>query len=283
MAAQSTVLRSNNQSLFDSIAWRQKQMEVGEPIKAEFFDACVDEVAAALIGCFLFAGEEKDRVGGKIIDTEAYCQNDPAAHCHKENDSRCKKEFKNGVCLFENGKRQKGISTRMHDSMYRPGGYIYVYPKSDYCYLNFSCGKENFGSGVLIRALEAWPNSIKLMKENRKKHGASAEWLRDPKSLCSGPNMLCQALGVTHAYDDVYLYDIKAPLRPLKLYKALDKVDVLCDSRVGLTKAKDWPRRYVLAGSLLGEPLTHDAKRYSRTLMEEQKRFGELKNCSCIA
>ena len=46
-------------------------MKVGEPIKTDFFDSCVDEVAVALIGCSLFVGEGDDCVGGTIIDTEA--------------------------------------------------------------------------------------------------------------------------------------------------------------------------------------------------------------------
>jgi DNA-3-methyladenine glycosylase len=267
------------------------QMKFGEPIEADFFKSCVDDVARSLIGCFLFVDEDGDRVGGQIIDTEAYCQNDPAAHCHKDKDSRFKKEFKNGVCLFEDGVYQKSVSKRMHDSMYMSGGHIYVYPNnkdsSNGCYLNFACGEENFGSGVLIRALKAWPASVQLMKKRRENNGASLQSLRDPRNLCSGPNMICQTLGVTHEYDGRCLYDIKPPLKTLNLYKPIDKiddVDAWCGSRIGIKVAVDWPRRYVLrrSSALLSKPLK-DGGPYSPALMQKRKQDGELKSCEGCA
>lgn len=43
----------------------QHQIRVGELIKEEFFNRCVDEVAAGLIGCLLFVEDNNGRVGGR--------------------------------------------------------------------------------------------------------------------------------------------------------------------------------------------------------------------------
>ena len=52
------------------------------PLSKEFFNADAETVANALIGSFLFCIEEDGTpVGGRIVETEAYCQADPAAHC----------------------------------------------------------------------------------------------------------------------------------------------------------------------------------------------------------
>lgn len=47
-----------------------------------FFKADVETVARALIGVFLFNLDQHGTpVGGRIVETEAYCEADPAAHC----------------------------------------------------------------------------------------------------------------------------------------------------------------------------------------------------------
>src|SRR4051794_7920850 len=46
-----------------------------------FFERSVYEVAPDLIGCWLFTSVGEDRVGGMIIETEAYREDDPFAHC----------------------------------------------------------------------------------------------------------------------------------------------------------------------------------------------------------
>ena len=107
-------------------------------LKADFFESCPDEVARKLIGCQLISRSDNARVGGQIIETEAYCQFDPAAHCYQ-------------------GRRGTMVKPMMHDAMYCSAGTIYIYPNSkkvrNDCHLNFVCGEVAFGSGVLIRAL----------------------------------------------------------------------------------------------------------------------------------
>ena len=103
-------------------------------LPASFFDSDVDVVAKSLIGTFVFKVDDLgNRTGGKIVETEAYDQNDPAAHCHKD-----------------------ASKTRLSGSgsMRLKGGHAYVYPYRGMWCLNFTCGNEGFGSAVLLRALE---------------------------------------------------------------------------------------------------------------------------------
>ena len=99
-----------------------------------FLDEDVDALAQRLIGTILiFDNEEAGPVGGYIVETEAYDQNDPTAHC-----------FKDGSHEASNGSWP----------MFLSGGNAYVFPTSyGYC-LNFVTGKADFGSAVLIRALK---------------------------------------------------------------------------------------------------------------------------------
>lgn len=47
-----------------------------------FFERSAEIVAPDLIGCYLFTAIDDKRVGGMIIETEAYDQTDPFAHCY---------------------------------------------------------------------------------------------------------------------------------------------------------------------------------------------------------
>ena len=102
---------------------------LGDEIKPDFFNRCVDDVAAKLIGCYLFADGTGGRVGGQIIETEAYCENDPAAHCY-------------------NKKRSAKGKPLMCNSMFDPYGNVYIYPNSiekpNDVHLNLVCREDGF-------------------------------------------------------------------------------------------------------------------------------------------
>jgi len=155
---------------------------IGNPLEVNFFDRCVDEVAAELIGCYLFASNDEGRVGGQIIEVESYCEIDPAAHCHPQ-----------------------ANHTRLEESrpMLSAGGCIYMYPARLHYYeegawcLNLTSGRAGFGSAVLIRALRP-VFGCKLMRDRRKTYSNLLALRDDEKyefSLCNGPGNLWDALG----------------------------------------------------------------------------------------
>jgi DNA-3-methyladenine glycosylase len=173
------------------------------------FHAEATGVARALIGASVFV----DGVGGVIVETEAYDQGDPASHTF-------------------------GGRTARNAVMFGPPGRAYVYRSYGlhWC-LNFVCRPAGHGAGVLIRALEPTAG-IETMRERR---GVDALRL-----LCSGPGRLCQALGVTRELDGLRL-----DRRPFRIVaRSPDTlITVAAGVRIGISKARDEPWRFVLAGS----------------------------------
>jgi DNA-3-methyladenine glycosylase len=174
------------------------------------------DVARALIGASVFV----DGVGGTIVETEAYDQDDPASHTFAGQTAR------NAV-------------------MFGPPGRAYVYRSYGihWC-LNFVCRPAGHGAGVLIRALEPTAG-IETMRERR---GVQALRL-----LCSGPGRLGQALAITQK-----LGGARLDRPPFRIVAPLDgPIAVASDVRIGISKAREQPWRFVLAGSpYLSRPLT---------------------------
>jgi DNA-3-methyladenine glycosylase len=185
------------------------------------FHADAADVARALIGASLFV----DGVGGVIVETEAYDQDDPASHSHA------------------------GLTAR-NAVMFGPPGRAYVYLSygMHWC-LNFVCRPAGRGAGVLIRALEPTAR-VAAMRERR-----GAEALR---LLCSGPGRLGQALGITHALNGARLD--RAPFR-IVAARPDAPIDVAAGVRIGISKAREQPWRFALAGSpYLSRPLPSPAR-----------------------
>lgn len=176
-------------------------------LRGDFFARSVHEVAPALIGATLLV----DGVGGRIVEAEAYDEEDPASHGYRGR-------------------------TKRNASMFGPPGHAYVYRSYGihWC-LNLVCEEEGVASAVLIRALEP-THGLDHMRERR---GLEAERL-----LSSGPGRLCQALAVTDEHDS-------SPLDhpPFELLAADKPVEVVAGPRIGITQAVELPWRYAEAGS----------------------------------
>ncbi len=173
------------------------------------FHADATAVAHALIGACVYV----DGVGGVIVETEAYDQSDPASHTFVGHTAR-------------------------NAAMFGPPGRAYVYRSYGlhWC-LNFVCREKGHGAGVLIRALEP----VAGLDRMRERRGV------DPvRALCSGPGRLCQALGVTHELDGCRLD--RKPFRVVA--RPVDAaVVVATGARIGISKAREQPWRFALAGS----------------------------------
>jgi len=167
----------------------------------------VHEVAPELVGATLLV----DGVGGRIVEVEAYDQEDPASHGYK-------------------GRTQRNAS------MFGPPGHAYVYRSYGihWC-LNLVCEPEGVANAVLIRALEPTHG----LAEMRARRG-----LDEPRLLCSGPGRLCQALGITKELDG-------SPLDrpPFELRAREAPVATVAVPRIGITRAVELPWRYAESGS----------------------------------
>lgn len=178
---------------------------MSKPIPADFWTQPVVPLARALVGVTLLV----DGVGGVITETEAYDVDEPASHAF-------------------GGPRGRNLV------MFGPVGHAYVYKiyGIHWC-LNF-VGGDHPGSAVLIRALEP-THGIETMIARR--------GLSDPRTLCSGPGKLAQALAIDHSLNG-------APLDRAPFELLLGGThEIAVGPRIGITKAADLPWRFGLGGS----------------------------------
>lgn len=171
--------------------------------------ACFDRPALAVARSLIGATLVVRGAGGVIVETEAYGPDDPASHSFR------------GV-------------RRANAAMFGPPGHAYVYRSYGvhWC-LNLVCAR---GHAVLLRAI-APTLGLTRMQARR---GAR----RRERELCSGPGRLGQALGIGPG-DDGAPFD-----RPdFGVFAAPAPVEVVAGPRIGISRARDWPWRFGLAGS----------------------------------
>lgn len=139
----------------------------GLALKLDFFDRDVLVVAQALIGVSLKVAS----VGGLIVETEAYRNDDAASHSFRGLTPR------NGV-------------------MFGPPARAYVYRSYGlhWCF-NMTCGH---GNGVLLRAIDPLFGVDQMFARRH---------VGDQRLLCSGPGRLSQALGIVGEMNGYKLLD----------------------------------------------------------------------------
>ena len=180
---------------------------MAERLTREFFARPVHEVAPELVGAML----QVDGVGGRIVEVEAYDQDDPASHSFRGRTARTA-------------------------SMFGPAGHAYVYRSySVHWCLNLVCAEDGRAEAALVRALEPTFG----LDEMRGRRGLEAE-----RSLCSGRGKLCQALGITRDHDGLPLDE-----PPFELLARESEPPLAVGTRIGITRAVEQPWRYGLAGS----------------------------------
>jgi DNA-3-methyladenine glycosylase len=191
---------------------------VPKRLTRSFFNRSVHEVAPDLIGTTVFF----DRVGGRVVEVEAYHHTDPAAHSFRGPTDR------NAV-------------------MFGPPGYAYVYRSYGihWC-LNFVCEPKGSASAVLIRAIEPTAGLVAM----RRRRGVA-----DERLLCSGPGRLCEALRIAGKHTGLPL-----DRAPFALFAREGAVELVAGPRIGLTKAIDLPWRYGEKDSrFLSKPFAREA------------------------
>jgi DNA-3-methyladenine glycosylase len=173
------------------------------------------EVAPDLLGRTLVrALPDGRRLAGRIVEVEAYREDDPASHSFRGRTART-------------------------EVMFGPPGHLYVYFTygMHFC-MNVVTGDLGEGSAVLLRAAEPL-EGLDRMAANR--------GLDDPRLLCSGPGRLCQALAVERSQNGADLV-LGAELR-IERGTPVAPERVLAGPRVGIRVATEQPWRFVVAES----------------------------------
>ena len=206
----------------------------------DFLENPSDVTAPLLLGCTLTRtitlNGEKHKLVARIVETEAYDQDDPASHAF-------------------------GGPSERNAAMFGPAGHLYVYVSygMHHC-CNVVCGPEGFGSGCLVRAVEPL-EGVEVMRELREAGRAGkaltgragkeqAERARKHplklRDLTNGPGKVCAALGI-----DKELYGHDLTVEPLVLGFAplLPGETIGRSPRVGISKNIDAPKRFFIEGN----------------------------------
>jgi len=182
-----------------------------KPLPISFFRRPAEVVAQDLLGATIISTLGGARASGRIIETEAYLgRDDPASHAYR-------------------GRLHRGNA-----SLYATPGTWYVYRSYGihWC-ANLVCEGPGPGGAVLLRAILP-AEGVETMRGRR--GGA-----RD-RDLSNGPGKLCQALSISDALDGV-------PMRGsdvLVVGAGRETRPVLVTPRIGISKAADWPLRFLI-------------------------------------
>jgi DNA-3-methyladenine glycosylase len=191
------------------------------PLNRLFFARDPRRVARELLGKVLVRQTADLYLAARIVEVEAYLgENDPASHSFVGRTAR------NAV-------------------LFGPPGHAYVYfiYGTHYC-LNVSCERTGKAGGVLFRALEPLAGLEKMARAR----GLTVGGPRDLPKLTSGPGRLAEAFGITRARDNDS--DLTSPSSSLWIGDdGIRPGRVRLTPRIGVTKAAEWPLRYILAGN----------------------------------
>ena len=190
----------------------------------DFLENPSDVAAPLLLGCTLTRtitlNGEKHKLVARIVETEAYDQDDPASHAF-------------------------GGPSERNAAMFGPAGHLYVYVSygMHHC-CNVVCGPEGFGSGCLVRAVEPL-ESVEVMRELREAGRAYKHPLK-LRDLTNGPGKVCAALGIDK---ELYGHDLTVEPLVLDFAPLLPGKTIGCSPRVGISKNADAPKRFFIEGN----------------------------------
>lgn len=170
-----------------------------------------DEAAKRLLGC------ELERVlldgsvlRGRIVETEAYDEDDPSSHTYKGRTAR-------------------------NEIMFGPAGHLYVYfIYGMYHCCNIVTGPDGHGEAVLIRAVEPLEGEEYMRQRRGNQTG---------HNLTNGPSKLCQAFELTRKLNahDLSREPVKLIMRP-----PIDEDRIVSATRIGLREAVNVPWRFYI-------------------------------------
>lgn len=167
-------------------------------------------VAADLLNALLVSDVQGERVVGRIVETEAYDEDDPASHTFRG-------------------------PTPRNAPMFGSPGHLYVYLSYGihHC-ANVVCGPEGRGEAVLVRAVEV-VDGIDTVR--RRRNG------RPDRELTDGPGKLCQALAIDRAHDSIDVLHQGSAVR-LERDRVGPPAAPLVGPRIGISAGVDTPWRF---------------------------------------
>jgi DNA-3-methyladenine glycosylase len=185
-------------------------------LPVEFFERDAETVARELLGTTLLTRFRERVTAARIVEVEAYLgAEDPASHAY-----RLRRHARN-ASLYE-----------------APGTwYVYLSYGMHWC-ANLVAGPPGLGAAILLRAAEP----VSGLDTMRRRRGLSAE-----RQLCAGPGRLCQALGITRERLDGRMMSASAAV--VLAGAPPEPGDILATPRIGITRAAEWPLRFVLRDS----------------------------------
>lgn len=205
-----------------------------EPPETRFLTARADLAAPGLLGLLLYRHLPPDvHLVARIVEVEAYRQDDPAAHSFR------------------------GPTARNRTMFGSPGlAYVYLIYGMHHC-LNVVTGPEGVGDAVLIRAAEP----LSGVPTIRKLRAPGAGSVRTP-GLLSGPGSLCKGLGIRKDTEDGVSLVEEGALRlaeavelggqegdpggdALWRFEARVPSRITSARRIGITKAPEKPWRFL--------------------------------------
>jgi DNA-3-methyladenine glycosylase len=172
-----------------------------------------EEAAPLLLGAHLVSVVEDEEVRVRIGEVEAYKgSEDPASHAYAG-------------------------ETPRNGSMFRQPGTLYVYRSYGiHNCANTAAGPKGVGWGILIRGGEVIQGESTAIR--RRGRGTD---------LANGPGRLCQTLGITIDLNGTDLLD---PTSTIRLEPGERPEIVMATPRIGISKAKDLPWRFVSVAQL---------------------------------
>ena len=187
------------------------------PLSRSFYARPSPVVAPDLIGRLLVRTLPSGLLVGRIIECEAYQEDDPASHSYRGRTARA-------------------------EVMFGPPGHLYVYFTygMHFC-MNVVTGRDGEGSAVLLRAAEPIEGLDRMALARGLADGS------DPRQLCSGPARLTQSFGIDRDHNGTDLVGA-AELFLARGRRARDG-DVARSRRVGIAVARERPWRFFLQGS----------------------------------
>ncbi len=189
-----------------------RRSRVGAALPAAFYDRPTELVARDLLGAVLQCTTAAGVTRARIVETEAYIgPEDPACHA-------------------------AAGRTKRTEHLFGPPGRSYVYfIYGMYWCFNAVTREAGHGAAVLIRAVHPM-DGIDLMRARR-------PTARRDRDLTNGPGKLCLAMDIVGSMSGASLRTGPVVIR------AGDEVadaDVEVTPRVGITKAADWPLRFLV-------------------------------------